>query len=50
MLVKLFMYSKKQGHKTVTKRMSSKQFQRLQNKLGIVENDVELYRIEILEN
>lgn len=49
MLVRMVLHSKKDGYKAVIKRMDAKRYERLQNKLGMVEGGVELVELQILE-
>ena len=49
MLVRMVLYSKKEGFRAHIKRMDKMRYERLQNKLGMIENGIELVRLEILE-
>lgn len=49
MLVKLLMYHDTQGYQSIVKRMDKRRYQRLLERIGEKDGQVELLKIEILE-
>jgi len=49
MLVKMVLKSYKDGYRTHVKRMDMKRYLKLQDKIGLVEDGIELIRLEIIE-
>lgn len=48
MLVKMLLHKKGEGYQSLTKRMDKRRYERLQAKLGMIENGVELVKLEII--